>query len=263
MQSWTLHHINGVRLKLIEHTERRVKRTRSADANARYLQVQGLRRRFHFLCLTSVRRQLGLIQHGHAPRRRKSLLEQLEPFAAELHVDGGQPGRIAAGPGKARRKAHTDWVRNDREHDRDGSRQFRHHSRTGQGRGKDDLRFELNELTGKRLVSIELPLGVPHVDRQILALDPAHFGKGIEEGLAIRDGRFRCTCRQESDMGADGLRADAWRNEQSSYDCQKQPAYAQPQWEPPAKTQVIQVYDWSPARERRQGKRRLMIHTGI
>jgi hypothetical protein len=89
----------------------------------------------------------GIPEHGHARDPGDGVLEQLEPFLAQLGLIQKYPGDVASGPGKGGDESRRDRIAFEVERD-DRNRRLRVPGGVDGGGGKrdDDIHAELDEL---------------------------------------------------------------------------------------------------------------------
>src|SRR5262245_7807248 len=90
-------------------------------------------------------RQIGIAKHRRPRHIGRDLLEQLQPFRAQLVFELHEAGCVAAGPRQAVDEATTDRVGDIHEHDRHGGRRLHQLRQARSAGGEDDVRRERDQ----------------------------------------------------------------------------------------------------------------------
>jgi len=125
-------------------------------------------------------------EHGDALEAGDHVDQKLQAFGPQLRLHGRQPRHITAGLGKTLDQTRLDRSPGRRHHDRYGARDaHRGLDRRRMVRG-DHVDLELHELSGYLDGARVQRVGVPPLDRDVLALHIAELTHARPEGLGER-----------------------------------------------------------------------------
>jgi hypothetical protein len=119
----------------------------------------------------------------HTRESRNSLLEQLEPFRAQLDGRDCQAGHVGARPRKARRETTSHGITDLDENDRNGSCGVLRGYRCRRPLGQEHVHFRTNQVSSEIWKSLQLVLRPPKFHRDVLALDPAEIAQTVSKPL--------------------------------------------------------------------------------
>jgi hypothetical protein len=92
--------------------------------------------------LADAGRYSGIAKDGHAPRARRNLFNQFQPFPAQGVFKLQKSSGVAARPRQAVNEAGADRIASNREHDRHGAGRLQQRSHGRGAMGQDDVRRE-------------------------------------------------------------------------------------------------------------------------
>ena len=127
-------------------------------------------------------------QYRHACCGRQRLLEQLQPFTAQVRTHAAHAGDVGPGPREIADDAGFDWIGDLNEHDRDRVGGLLGCERRP-GRSCDDqLDRKTDELGGKLRQRLGAAFGKAPVDCEIVAFHPAEVAQALLERAEHRRG---------------------------------------------------------------------------
>ncbi len=124
-----------------------------------------------------------VLENGHPGGLGGDLFEQFQLLPHQLRGNTGQPGDVAAGPGKAGDEALGNQVAGDGDDDGDRAGRLLGCLRSGRAPGNDDVYLQANELGGERRQPLGPALCEPVLDRDILTVHIAQLAQPLPEGL--------------------------------------------------------------------------------
>src|SRR5215469_16272352 len=125
-------------------------------------------------------------EKGDQTGLREDLAQQFKPLRIYFGPEAVPSGRVAARPAKAGDEAHLHRVEAGAEHDRDGIGRLLRRPCLGYSRRDQHRRGKRDQLGRERRQTIEPPLGVSVLDRNILADNEARFFQPLQERGPVR-----------------------------------------------------------------------------
>ncbi|MDM0107996.1 hypothetical protein QTH97_23815 [Variovorax sp. J22R24] len=117
------------------------------------------------------RTRIGIRQDGDQTDVRHQFVHQLQALGKDLLAERTDSGDVAAGPRHRHRETHDDRVVDARRDDGHGARRILDSHRCGRKRSDEHIGFEPQQLLCQRRQAVELAVGRPDFEDELLTLD--------------------------------------------------------------------------------------------